>query len=90
MHHLTIMNVSCFHNLTWFPAICAFLLLFWLYAFWALREDKLPLVTLLHCPNSTLSQQLYSLRKANEVPVFGIYVGKLNVNKQEDLETKLH
>lgn len=36
------------------------------------------------------SQQVYSLSKANEVHVFGIYVGKLYVNEQEDLETKLH
>lgn len=36
------------------------------------------------------SQQVYSLSKANEVHMFGIYVGKLYVNKQEDLETKLH
>lgn len=40
--------------------------------------------------NLRFSQQVYSLSKANEVHMFGIDVGKLDVNKQEDLETRLH
>lgn len=56
--------------------------------FWALREDKAPLVSLWH--RHTYSLHVYSLGEANEVHMFGIYVGKLYVNKQEDLETKQH
>lgn len=40
--------------------------------------------------NLQFSQQVYSLSKANEVHLFSIYVGKLYVNKQEDLYTKQH
>lgn len=52
------------------------------------ERTKLTLVGLVY--RYTCSLQVYSLSKANEVHMFGIYVGKLYVNKQEDLETRLH